>query len=131
MTSLVTIVLLRNRPNVRRRERCSHGSRAQGTDPEPGGAGLRTFSDPGISTVLWTSVGSRQWTALLDVLEPKLTRPDDRALYDAVRTFPNTPDKLCTDPTISRLGKPGSAVADPRDRKAALYRQPSDFQDSG
>lgn len=74
--------------------------------PNQAGLALRTFGDPGISTVLWTSVGSQQWTALLDVLEPKLTRPDDRALYDAVRAFPNTPDKLCTDPTISRLAKP-------------------------
>jgi hypothetical protein len=71
------------------------------------GLALRTFTDPGISNVLWTSNGSRQWTALLDVLEPKLTRPADRALYDAVRAFRGTPDQLYTDPTISRLAQPG------------------------
>jgi hypothetical protein len=30
-------------------------------------------------------------------------RPGLVALYDAVRAFSSTPDKLCTDPTISRL----------------------------
>jgi hypothetical protein len=31
MTSLVTFVLLCNRPNARRRERCSHGARQSGS----------------------------------------------------------------------------------------------------
>lgn len=68
---------------------------------------LCAFTDPGISSLLSTSTGRRQWASLLNVLEPKLTRPADRALYDAIHTFAGTPDQLRADPTISRLAQPG------------------------
>lgn len=71
--------------------------------PSQAGRALRAFTDPGISSLLSTSTGRRQWSALLDVLEPKLTRAVDRALYDAVRAFTGTPDKLRDDSKISRL----------------------------
>jgi len=71
--------------------------------PGQAGGALRAFNDPAIYSLLWTSTGRRQWTTLLEVLEPKLTRPADRALYDAVRAFTGTPDQLHADSKISRL----------------------------
>jgi len=75
-------------------------------DPRQAGQALRAFTDPTISSLLWTQTGRRQWTALLDVLEPKLTLPADRALYDAVRAFTGTPDQLRADSNIARLVAP-------------------------
>ncbi len=51
------------------------------------------FTDPEVYSVLRSTTGERQWTALLNLLEPKLTLPADRALFDAVRAFywPTTP----------------------------------------
>lgn len=74
--------------------------------PSQAGWALRAFTAPDISSLLWTSTGRRQWTSLLDVLEPKLTRSADRALYDAVRAFTGTPDKLRADSKIFRLAQP-------------------------
>lgn len=76
--------------------------------PNQAGRALRAFTDPSISSLLWTSIGRRQWTALLDVLEPKMTRPADRALYDEVRAFAGTPDQLHGDSRISRLAESGA-----------------------
>jgi hypothetical protein len=46
------------------------------------------------------------WAALLGLLEPKLTLPADRALYDAVRAFTGPPDRLDLDVEIARLAMP-------------------------
>jgi len=75
-------------------------------NPRQAGRALRAFLDPGISSVLWSSSGRRQWAALLDLLEPKLTLPADRALFDAIRAFPGTPDQLHADSAIARLARP-------------------------
>ncbi|MGA4683566.1 hypothetical protein [Micromonospora sp. AB353] len=75
-------------------------------DPAQAGHALRAFMDPEISSILWSSVGRRQWSELLDLLEPKLTRKSDRDLYDAVRAFTGTPDQLYMDSGIKRLTEP-------------------------
>lgn len=59
-----------------------------------------------IASVLWSSTGRRQWAALLDLLEPKLTLLADRELYDAVRAFAGPPDRLALDPHTVRLAQP-------------------------
>jgi len=69
------------------------------------GLALRTFAEPTISNKLWTEIGQRQWTKLLGVLEPKLTRPVDRELMDAVNAFPGTPDQLRLDSSINQVLK--------------------------
>jgi hypothetical protein len=52
---------------------------------------------------LWSSVGKKQWAKLLDILEPKLTSPGDRALITAIREFTGPPDKLRADSHIRQL----------------------------
>jgi hypothetical protein len=42
-------------------------------------------------------------TALFTLLEPKLTLPADRALFDAIRAFTGPPDRLHADTNIVRL----------------------------
>jgi len=80
--------------------------------PNQAGRALRAFTDPGISSLLGTSTGRRQWTSLLDVLEPKLTRSADRALYDAVRAFTGAPGQLHLDSKLAQL----AGRRDPRGR---------------
>jgi len=72
-------------------------------DPTQAGRALRAFTDPGIGSLLGTQVGRRQWTTLLGLLEPKLTRAADRALYDAIKVFAGTPDQLRLDSKIQRM----------------------------
>jgi hypothetical protein len=76
-----------------------------GLDPKLAGRALRTFTIPEISSVLRSTTARRQWESLLDILEPKMTRRFDRALFDAVRSFTGTPDQLRVDSTIGRLAK--------------------------
>lgn len=80
-------------------------------DPGQAGRALRAFTDPAVSSLLRTSTGGRQWEALLDILEPKLTLRSDRALYEAVRAFTGTPDQLRADSNIARLAESGVAHA--------------------
>ncbi|MGH3721561.1 MAG: hypothetical protein ACRDRI_22485 [Pseudonocardiaceae bacterium] len=68
----------------------SYTSMLQALGPSQAGRALRAFTDPGISSLLRTSTGRRQWTSLLKVLEPKLTRPADRALHDAIQSSVST-----------------------------------------
>ena len=72
-------------------------------DSRQAGKALRAFTRPEISSKLWATVGQTRWAALLDILDPKLTAPADRALMDAVRAFPGTPDKLASDTRIKQL----------------------------
>jgi hypothetical protein len=67
---------------------------------------LRAFMDPTIASLLRTSVARRQWTKLLDILEPKFTSGRDRELIQAVRDFSGRPDQLHLDTKISRLAAP-------------------------
>jgi len=53
---------------------------------------------------LWSTVGRKQWAKLLDILEPKLTSPTDRALLKATRDSPQPPDHLRSDSAV----QPGS-----------------------
>jgi hypothetical protein len=64
---------------------------------------LRAFTDPTVYSVLRSTTGQRQWPALLNLLGPKLTLPADRALFDAVRSFPGSLDRLHLDTNIKRL----------------------------
>ncbi len=67
---------------------------------------LRAFTDPTIASRLQTSIARGQWKDLLDLLEPKLTRHDDRELLEAIRAFTGTPDQLRSDSRIVRLASP-------------------------
>jgi hypothetical protein len=67
---------------------------------------LRSFMDPTISSRLTTAPARAQWPQLLEIIEPKLTRPADRALLEAIREFSGTPDKLRLDSRISDLAQP-------------------------
>ncbi len=58
---------------------------------------------PAISVKLWTTVGQEQWSQFLDIIEPKLTSPADRALMGAIRAFTSTPDNLQADSNIKKL----------------------------
>lgn len=72
-------------------------------DPRQAARALRVFTDPEVSSVLRSRSGERQWTALLDLLGPKLTLPANRALFDAVRAFAGPPHQLHADTNIRRL----------------------------
>lgn len=72
------------------------------------GRALRSFTDPTISAKLWADKVRNQWDELLTILEPKLTSRSDRELFDAVRTFTGTPDKMRNDTRISQLANPKS-----------------------
>lgn len=74
-----------------------------GFDPRQAARALRAFTDPEVSSVLRSATGQRQWPALLNLLGPKLTLLADRALFDAVRTFPGRLDMLDADSSIRRL----------------------------
>ncbi len=74
--------------------------------PAQAGRVLRSFLDPLISAKLWKSVARKQWAKLLDILEPKLTSPADRALIKAIREFSGTPDQLRETSSIQRLAMP-------------------------
>lgn len=66
---------------------------------------LRAFTDESISNVLATRTGASQWDDLLTILEPKLTAETDRALLDAIRSFPGGPNKLRLDTKIAKLAE--------------------------
>lgn len=87
-------------------------------DTAQAGTALRSFTDPTISVKLWSSIGQRQWNELLDILEPKLTAPADRALMTGVRAFTGTSDKLASDSNIGRLVE----AAAPRRRSGGRRR---------
>lgn len=72
-------------------------------DSRQAGKALRVFTIPTISSKLSRSVAQSQWTKLLNILTPKLTRSADRVLMDAVRAFSSTPDKLASDAKIKKL----------------------------
>ncbi|MFF6823682.1 hypothetical protein [Streptomyces longwoodensis] len=70
------------------------------------GRALRSFMDPTISAKLWQDTVRVQWDKLLTILEPKLTSRSDRELFNAVRGFTGTPDRLRQDTKIARLASP-------------------------
>lgn len=72
-------------------------------DSRQAGKALRAFTLPTISAQLWSTVGQARWSVLLDILEPKLTAPADRALMLGIRSFTATPDKLSSDAEIKKL----------------------------
>ncbi|MEE2570766.1 hypothetical protein V1638_15380 [Pseudarthrobacter sp. J64] len=74
-------------------------------DSRQAGLALRAFTDTNISSRLQTPIARKQWDALLDLLEPKLTSAIDRDLFKAIRNFSGTPDKLRSDSGIERLTK--------------------------
>jgi len=71
--------------------------------PTDAGVALRTFMEPGISSILRSSVGKSQWSVLLEILEIKLTSASDRELFDAIRDFQGTPDQLRLHTSIKKL----------------------------
>lgn len=72
-------------------------------DSQLAGRALRLFLEPTVYSVLSSESGRRQWSDLLDILEPKLTSTTDRNLIAALRAFPSTPDKLHGDTKIAKL----------------------------
>lgn len=71
--------------------------------PTDAGVALRTFMEPGISSILRSSVGKSQWSVLLEILETKLTSASDRELFDAIREFQGTPDQMRLHTSIKKL----------------------------
>ncbi|MFE6892075.1 hypothetical protein [Streptomyces sp. NPDC057694] len=67
---------------------------------------LRSFTEAEISATLWASKPQARWKILLGIIEPKLTARSDRELFEAVRAFTGTPDKLASDTKIARLAGP-------------------------
>ncbi|MFD5124159.1 hypothetical protein [Streptomyces sp. NPDC058385] len=67
------------------------------------GRALRSFTEPVISAKLWATKPQARWDMLLDTIEPKLTARSDRELFEPVRAFTGTPDKLPSDSKIARL----------------------------
>jgi hypothetical protein len=67
------------------------------------------FTDPATSSLLVSSTGRYQWSALLEVLDVKLTSNTDRQLLAAIRAFRVTPDKLRLDTGIKKLVEPASS----------------------
>ena len=78
-------------------------------DPTQAAVALRTFTDPTIASRLQYSLPGKQWSELLDLLEPKFTRRSDRELLSAVRVFNGTPDVLGKAADIRRLLGAGQA----------------------
>jgi hypothetical protein len=64
---------------------------------------LYSFGSEAISSLLHNASAQRQWDKLLVILEPKLTRPADRTLLEAIRTFTGTPGQLRADSKIKQL----------------------------
>jgi len=71
--------------------------------PELASLALVAFSDFGISNALQYSSPQRQWTSLLNILDPKLVTDVSRDLITKIRSFSSTPDKLGTDQEINRM----------------------------
>ncbi|WP_157440451.1 hypothetical protein [Actinokineospora inagensis] len=67
---------------------------------------LRAFTDQTISSRLQTTVAQGKWQELLTLLEPKLTRREDRDLFDAVREFPGRPHELRSNVRIMQMANP-------------------------
>lgn len=86
-------------------------------EPTDAAFALRAFTIPTIAVKLWSTVGQDQWRKFLDIVEPKLTAPADRALATAVRAFASSPDNLRSDTNIKKL------VAEARVSGAAKTRQ--------
>lgn len=80
-------------------------------DTQQAGLALRAFTDTTIAGRLQTRTAREQWTQLLDLLEPKLTRRNDRDLLTAIRAFPGAPDKLRTNDEIMNLVRPRRRIA--------------------
>ncbi|MPZ64535.1 MAG: hypothetical protein GEU83_03120 [Pseudonocardiaceae bacterium] len=82
-------------------------------EPQEARRALRAFTDVRISSLLWTDSARRQWWALLEILESKLTRRSDRELLAAIRVFPGTPDQLRSDTAIMKLAASGMSPSSP------------------
>jgi hypothetical protein len=68
---------------------------------------LRSFADTKISSRLQFDLARQKWTELLQLIEPKLTGRRDRALFEDVDNFKDSPDRLTLDSDIKRqLGQP-------------------------
>ena len=64
---------------------------------------LRSFAAAPIAAKLQQRIPQRQWVALLELLEPKLTRRSDRDLLAAIRAYTGTAGNLHIDADIRRL----------------------------
>lgn len=62
----------------------------------------RLFDETTQSSLRWDSA-RRKYGELLDLLEPKITRPVARDLMDAIRSFTGTPSDLAKDSGLKRL----------------------------
>jgi hypothetical protein len=71
--------------------------------PADASIALRMFTEPAISSLLVSTTGRNQWSALLDILEVKLTSNTDRQLLAAIRAFPGTPEKMRLDTGIKKF----------------------------
>lgn len=77
---------------------------------------LRMFNNVAFSSLLASSTGKTQWNRLLDAIDPKLTSPDDRTLFAAIRAFTGSPEQLRIDTGIKKLVAYSVAVGGPHDK---------------
>lgn len=84
--------------------------------PRLAGRALRAFTDPIIYSVLRSSTGRGQWNSLLGLLEPKLTVPGDRELYNAVRAFTDPLSSFTPTPTSPAWRLRAGSSGDPPGR---------------
>ncbi|MFD5782643.1 hypothetical protein [Streptomyces sp. NPDC126933] len=68
--------------------------------PQQASLGLRSFTDTAIASKLQQKLPREQWTALLGLIENKLTGRNDRDLIDAIRGFAGQPHQLSKDAEI-------------------------------
>jgi hypothetical protein len=62
---------------------------------------LRSFAFTSIIPKLGLTLPQEKWVELVELVAPKLTEREDRALLERVRAFAGTPDKLHKDTTIA------------------------------
>lgn len=71
--------------------------------PEEAEGALRRLVDPTVASQLRWDQARLKYAELLDLLDPKVTRPVVRELFDAIRTFNGTPSDLGKDSNLKRL----------------------------
>ena len=71
--------------------------------PDEAEMALLQLIDPTVSSQLRWGLGRTKFAELMDLLEPKATRPAVRELVDAIRTFTGPPSEMARDTALKRL----------------------------
>ena len=70
------------------------------------GLALRSIRNPAIGTKLQYPIGQQQWSKLLELLAPKLTRRSDRELLDAISSYEGPLSRLPQARSVRNLLEP-------------------------